>query len=411
MRHMRARCVSLLLVLGTWAFATAPAASADNLVAWSVIGRWVDPLAGDDYIAVAAGARHFVSIKRDGSLVAWGENTDGQTSVPSGNEYTTVAAGDSHSVAIRRDGSLVGWGKNTSGQTSVPGGNDYTAVAAGRAHSVALKRDGSVVAWGANENHQTDVPPGNDYVAIAASTFQGRALKRDGTLEAWGLAVRSFGQLRLPVANGGFTAIAAGADNGLALRLAKAPTITVPSGLRARATSVAGASVTYNATVNDDLDGFLTPECAPASGSVFAIGLTRVRCTAADATGNQAATTFDVIVGRLCSVKLTSRKVLVQMTSRRRYGRAFVTASCGQAARVTLGGRITLRGRQVNLAPLTAQLAANRSTSLPVKLPSRAISALRHRARVSVALTMTATTDTGREVTRKSAARLRAVGR
>jgi hypothetical protein len=49
-------------------------------------------------------------------------------------------------------GSVVAWGLNDSGQTTVPiaAQSGVTAIAAGGYHTVALKTDGSVVAWGYN---------------------------------------------------------------------------------------------------------------------------------------------------------------------------------------------------------------------------------------------------------------------
>ena len=55
--------------------------------------------------------------------------------------------------------------------------------------------------------------------------------------------------------------------------------------------------MTYAATASDAVDGAVTPECSPASGSEFAIGRTTVSCTATDAHGNtSAAGSFSVRV-------------------------------------------------------------------------------------------------------------------
>ena len=40
------------------------------------------------------------------------------------NDFVAIAAGYGHSLAIKEDGSIVGWGWNRSGQTTVPDGND-----------------------------------------------------------------------------------------------------------------------------------------------------------------------------------------------------------------------------------------------------------------------------------------------
>jgi protein-S-isoprenylcysteine O-methyltransferase Ste14 len=64
------------------------------------------------------------------------------------NSTHPIAAGSFHALAIKSDGTVVAWGSNTKGQTNVPAGlKDVTSVAAGRYHSIALQADGTVVAW------------------------------------------------------------------------------------------------------------------------------------------------------------------------------------------------------------------------------------------------------------------------
>ena len=107
----------------------------------------------------------------EGALVGWGNNGNGQSTVPAGNNFVAIAAGYTHSLALKSDGSLVSWGDNSFGQTNVPAGNDFVAIAAGDFESLALKSDGSLVGWGNNGSGQTTVPAGNDFVAIAAGFF------------------------------------------------------------------------------------------------------------------------------------------------------------------------------------------------------------------------------------------------
>jgi hypothetical protein len=75
------------------------------------------------------------------------------------------------------------------------------------------------------------------------------------------------------------------------------PVIQSHANLVAEATSGAGASVTYAVpTANDSLDGSVAVTCAPASGSVFALGHTTVTCSAQDAAANSASSSFDIHV-------------------------------------------------------------------------------------------------------------------
>src|SRR6266404_748819 len=88
------------------------------------------------------------------TIVAWGNNTYGQTTTPPDlSGVTAVAAGGAHTVALKDDGTVVAWGWNDYGQTTVPA--DLTgvkAISAGGFHTVALKSDGTVVAWGGGTN-------------------------------------------------------------------------------------------------------------------------------------------------------------------------------------------------------------------------------------------------------------------
>ena len=74
-------------------------------------------------VAVAAGVYHSLALKTDGTVVAWGDNDNGECTVPAGlSGVVAVAAGDAHSLALKSDGTVVAWGSNAYGQRNVPGG-------------------------------------------------------------------------------------------------------------------------------------------------------------------------------------------------------------------------------------------------------------------------------------------------
>jgi HYR domain-containing protein len=73
------------------------------------------------------------------------------------------------------------------------------------------------------------------------------------------------------------------------------PVVTVES-KTVEATSPAGATVSYDASAVDNVDGPLTPTCTPPSGSVFALGATTVTCEATDAAGNTGSGTGTITV-------------------------------------------------------------------------------------------------------------------
>ena len=133
-----------------------------------------------DITAIAAGEGYTVALKTDGSVWAWGYNYYGQlgdgttdnknTPVPvSGlsSGVTAIAAGGRHTIALKSDGSVWAWGYNSFGElgdgstiekhTPVPVSNlssGVAAIAAGQWHTVALKSNNSVWGWGANGSGQ-----------------------------------------------------------------------------------------------------------------------------------------------------------------------------------------------------------------------------------------------------------------
>ena len=214
-------------------------------------------------IALAGGANHTVALKADGTVWAWGDNTNGEigdnTTTPrltpvqvSGlTNVIAVAAGDHFSVALKQDGTVWAWGINTSGQLGdgtatqrlVPVKvNTLTlvsAISAGNSHCLAWKIDGTVWAWGLNSSGQlgdnslttrtspVQVSGLTGTSGIAAGSTHSLARKTDGTVWAWGqnatgqLGDNSTTNRKVPVQVSGLTsvsAIAGGGSHSLALR-------------------------------------------------------------------------------------------------------------------------------------------------------------------------------------------------
>jgi hypothetical protein len=75
------------------------------------------------------------------------------------------------------------------------------------------------------------------------------------------------------------------------------PSLVLPGTITAEATGPSGAAASYSATASDTVDPAPVVVCSPASGSTFGLGTTSVHCTATDASGNQSAGSFSVVVG------------------------------------------------------------------------------------------------------------------
>ena len=54
-----------------------------------------------DVVAIAAGFDHNLVLKRDGTLVAWGWNLEGETNIPTGlRSVSAIAVGGYHNLVL-----------------------------------------------------------------------------------------------------------------------------------------------------------------------------------------------------------------------------------------------------------------------------------------------------------------------
>ncbi len=172
--------------------------------------------------AVAAGTNHSLALQSIGTVLAWGENYEGElgngtttsssspVKVSSLSKVSAVAAGNEFSLAQLKGGTVEAWGYNGYGQlgngtttsssssVKVSSLSEVVAIVAGETHSLALLKNGTVEAWGANaagelgdgSTTSSDVPAKvsgiTEAVAIAAGGEFSLALLKNGTVEAWG---------------------------------------------------------------------------------------------------------------------------------------------------------------------------------------------------------------------------------
>jgi len=141
---------------------------------------------------LAAGDRHTVGLKTDGTVVAVGWNAFGQCNVDGWKEVLQIAVGAWHTVWFQSDGTTVAVGCNISGQCEVGNWTDIVQVAAGDGHTVGLKADGTVGVAGNNTYGECDVGDWTNIIQVAAGGLHTVGLKSNGTVVAVG--ANSYGQ-------------------------------------------------------------------------------------------------------------------------------------------------------------------------------------------------------------------------
>ena len=148
-------------------------------------------------IDVAAGYAHTCAVLKDGSVMCWGYDSNGQlgrgtptaggfstsaapVALPAGTTATAVCAGYFYSCALSSDGTVMCWGANESGQLgsgvvtggvvapsqsatplAVTGVTGARAITCGAHHTCAIVENSQAVCWGANDSGQlgAGLPP------------------------------------------------------------------------------------------------------------------------------------------------------------------------------------------------------------------------------------------------------------
>ena len=165
----------------------------------------------DLFSAVDSGDHHTCAVRKDNTIVCWGDNSDGQADAPKG-QFASVSAGRDHTCAIRTDNTVTCWGAKGHGQTNAPEGQ-FTAIGAGRGHTCALRGNGTVACWGDSFNDKTDAT-NRQFTSIGVGYEHNCGLLIDDSTTCWGK--NHHGEADAP--NGKFSSVSAGRDHTCALR-------------------------------------------------------------------------------------------------------------------------------------------------------------------------------------------------
>jgi alpha-tubulin suppressor-like RCC1 family protein len=179
---------------------------------------------------IAAGAHSSFALRSDGTVWAWGDNSDGElgdgTTVNHSSPeqiraltgVTKIFAGASTDYAIRADGTVLAWGSNNQGMLGigtatgisttpvpVPGLTGVTQITSSTYATLALSgQNGAVWGWGPNYHgelgdgtttaHYTPELTGQSGVAqISAGALETAAISFTGAVYVWG--ENTYGQL------------------------------------------------------------------------------------------------------------------------------------------------------------------------------------------------------------------------
>src|SRR5580765_6652113 len=84
-------------------------------------------------------------------VIAWGDLSYNLPFKADSSAVSQLAPGNWHSLLLKKDGGLLAWGDDRFNQTNIPSsvcGAQTTQIAAGNIHSLALTSSGQVIAWG-----------------------------------------------------------------------------------------------------------------------------------------------------------------------------------------------------------------------------------------------------------------------
>ncbi len=147
---------------------------------------------------VALTSNEYFCLMKDGSVAYTGYKDKGSAfaAIPeelkASGSVKDIAATSSTMAAVTRDGRVVVWGNDKNGEKAVPElTSPVKKLYAGRFHYTALLENGDVVCWGSNKYQQCAVPASVAHGAAVREIYTGNfgnyAVLEDGSVVTWGL--------------------------------------------------------------------------------------------------------------------------------------------------------------------------------------------------------------------------------
>ena len=129
---------------------------------------------------ISGGEQHVLMLYNDGTIESPTFNPfDSIQNIPNlATQIIKITAGFSFNTVLKNDGTILAWGDNTDGQTRIPYNlKNVVDIANSSGHTIALKSDSTVEAWGDNSVNQTNIPQGlSNIISINSNSLTARNL-------------------------------------------------------------------------------------------------------------------------------------------------------------------------------------------------------------------------------------------
>lgn len=141
----------------------------------------------DNILAIAAGENHTLGLNKEGSVISVGDDSNGKRNVEIMDKIVSISAGENASACVRKDGTaaLVGGGETVQ-QTFITNSRNVENIVFGRNYIIVLKKNGTVESTGDNSFGQCSVSEWKNIKKVSAGENHTVGLKKDGTVVATG---------------------------------------------------------------------------------------------------------------------------------------------------------------------------------------------------------------------------------
>ena len=123
-----------------------------------------------------------VGLKKDGTVLAAGDNIYGGCDISSWKNIISIATTNNYTFGLKTDGTVIKAGNYVSIPINVSNWKGIVAISSSDSHIVGLESDGSVIAVGDNKQNECDVSNWRDIIAVKAGYGYTIGLKSDGSV-------------------------------------------------------------------------------------------------------------------------------------------------------------------------------------------------------------------------------------